>query len=445
MSQFSSASNIAPGGLNYLGTWDANTNTPTIVSGTGTQGDYYLVSVAGTTDIDGFSDWQVGDWIIFNGTTWQEIDNQNSNYVYINHGDLRDLADEGLLRVGTFYIIQDYQTIYARPDYDGSGTIKSTLTIVTAPVEPLIVQAIAPGKLSSTAKSTYFPLDQIQYDINVITTYDYGGATNSAPCKGRITERITPEGLRADYDHRVVEFIRYERLPGTSEFYDINDNGGATQLFNTFDPGKCYDVSLPDTYTARDVNGFEFPNTVFQKATSGSKFYGYTYNNTFNRKTSNNTVGVCQGNITGLVNCNINYLQENVGLIFDGVQAGVCQNNVGTYAGNNISLVTCPIINGNILANPGAGISRGTSGTIENTTVEGSISRFSFITFDNNVVGDSLENVSGTLEGRTVNATLYPDLFTGVPTQNWSFMGDPNGDQYYRYFDGSIDVTNIIV
>jgi len=62
-------------GLSYQGTWNASTNTPTIVSSTGTQGYYYVVSVDGSTTIDGESDWVVGDWIIFNGATWQKLDN----------------------------------------------------------------------------------------------------------------------------------------------------------------------------------------------------------------------------------------------------------------------------------------------------------------------------------------------------------------------------------
>jgi hypothetical protein len=45
----------AIGALNYKGTWDASTNTPTLVSSTGTKGDYYLVSVAGSTTLNGIS------------------------------------------------------------------------------------------------------------------------------------------------------------------------------------------------------------------------------------------------------------------------------------------------------------------------------------------------------------------------------------------------------
>jgi hypothetical protein len=60
--------------LTYKGTWNASTNTPTLASGVGDAGDYYIVSVAGTTNLDGITDWQPGDWAIFNGTEWQKID-----------------------------------------------------------------------------------------------------------------------------------------------------------------------------------------------------------------------------------------------------------------------------------------------------------------------------------------------------------------------------------
>ena len=62
------------GGLSYQGTWNASTNTPTLVSSTGVNGYYYVVSVAGSTNLNGITDWQAGDWLIFNGSTWQKID-----------------------------------------------------------------------------------------------------------------------------------------------------------------------------------------------------------------------------------------------------------------------------------------------------------------------------------------------------------------------------------
>jgi hypothetical protein len=63
------------GALNYQGTWNASTNTPTLTSSVGTKGYYYVVSVAGTTNLNGITDWQIGDWAVYNGTAWQKIDN----------------------------------------------------------------------------------------------------------------------------------------------------------------------------------------------------------------------------------------------------------------------------------------------------------------------------------------------------------------------------------
>jgi len=65
---------VSGSGLTYQGTWNASTNTPTLASSTGTSGYYYIVSVAGTTNLNGITDWQAGDWLVFNGTVWQKID-----------------------------------------------------------------------------------------------------------------------------------------------------------------------------------------------------------------------------------------------------------------------------------------------------------------------------------------------------------------------------------
>ena len=65
------------GGLSYQGTWNASTNTPTLTSSVGVNGYYYIVSTAGSTNLDGITDWQIGDWLIFNGTVWQKIDQSN--------------------------------------------------------------------------------------------------------------------------------------------------------------------------------------------------------------------------------------------------------------------------------------------------------------------------------------------------------------------------------
>jgi hypothetical protein len=65
------------GGLSYRGTWNASTNTPTLTSSSGTSNYYYVVSVSGSTNLNGITDWVTGDWAIYNGTVWQKIDQTN--------------------------------------------------------------------------------------------------------------------------------------------------------------------------------------------------------------------------------------------------------------------------------------------------------------------------------------------------------------------------------
>ena len=66
------------GGVTYQGTWNAATNIPALESGVGTKGYYYIVTVAGNTNLDGITSWNVGDWAIFNGTTWNKVDNTDA-------------------------------------------------------------------------------------------------------------------------------------------------------------------------------------------------------------------------------------------------------------------------------------------------------------------------------------------------------------------------------
>jgi len=75
----------ALGALNYKGTWNASTNTPTLTSSVGAKGDYYVVSVAGSTNLNGISNWGVGDLATFNGAVWQRVEGgADGNFVNLS-------------------------------------------------------------------------------------------------------------------------------------------------------------------------------------------------------------------------------------------------------------------------------------------------------------------------------------------------------------------------
>ena len=69
-----------PAGLQFEGTWDASTGNPP--SASPENGQFWIVSVAGSTNLSGITDWKVGDWAIYvvagSGTDgWQKVDNSS--------------------------------------------------------------------------------------------------------------------------------------------------------------------------------------------------------------------------------------------------------------------------------------------------------------------------------------------------------------------------------
>jgi hypothetical protein len=66
------------GQVEYRGSWNANTNTPNLatLNPAARKGDYFVVSVAGASDPDTAGrTWEPGDWLVYNGITWDKIDN----------------------------------------------------------------------------------------------------------------------------------------------------------------------------------------------------------------------------------------------------------------------------------------------------------------------------------------------------------------------------------
>ena len=63
------------GAVTYVSAWNASTGFPPSL--TPIKGQYWVVSVSGNTDLSGIFDWQVKDWAIYNGTTWDKVDNSD--------------------------------------------------------------------------------------------------------------------------------------------------------------------------------------------------------------------------------------------------------------------------------------------------------------------------------------------------------------------------------
>lgn len=168
------ASGNTVGGLVYRGTWDASTNTPALQSGVGTKGDYYVVSVAGTTNLDGITDWQVGDWAVFNGLVWQKVDNTDA-VLSVNGqtGVVVLTASDVGATPNTTYVL-------AGTGLSGGGQLNANVTVGLANT------TVSAGTYGSSAN-----VAQITVDAQGRIT----GASNVAIPQGTVTQINTGTGL----------------------------------------------------------------------------------------------------------------------------------------------------------------------------------------------------------------------------------------------------------
>jgi hypothetical protein len=120
------------GGVMYQGTWNASTNTPTLTSSVGTKGHYYVVSVAGSTNLNGVTDWKLGDWAIFNGSTWEKVDNTDS-VVSVNGYTGAVVLTTSDVAEGTRLYYTDTRARASLSFVAGSGAYNSTTGVITIP------------------------------------------------------------------------------------------------------------------------------------------------------------------------------------------------------------------------------------------------------------------------------------------------------------------------
>lgn len=109
-------SQLPESAMEYKGTWDASTNTPTLVDGTGTNGDFYIVSADGTVTFSAGRTFTfyVNDRVIYDGSVdeWVRLP---ASVDYENFIAENITATESLKSEGTFEV-------------DGNSTFNNNIT-----------------------------------------------------------------------------------------------------------------------------------------------------------------------------------------------------------------------------------------------------------------------------------------------------------------------------
>jgi len=105
--------------------WNASTNVPPIKSGIGQTGSAFIVSVAGTTTVDGMSNWEVGDWIVFALDRWYRLAIGNSHLGTMASQDADDVNITGGVITGMSNVDSEVFSVEGEIIYRQPGGIYS--------------------------------------------------------------------------------------------------------------------------------------------------------------------------------------------------------------------------------------------------------------------------------------------------------------------------------
>lgn len=136
--------------MEYQGTWDASTNTPTLADGTGTSGFFYRVQVAGTQNLgSGSQTFVVGDWVMYNGSIWQLAHSGADAVTSVN-------GQAGVVVLTTDDVAQGVTNLYFTASAARTAAVENSIVsghTTIAPSGDAVFTALA-AKLSSVSQDT---------------------------------------------------------------------------------------------------------------------------------------------------------------------------------------------------------------------------------------------------------------------------------------------------
>lgn len=177
------------GAVEYQGTWNASTNSPNLPILSPSKGDYYVVSVTGSTSLGGITDWKVGDWAIYNGAAWEKVDNTDAVWSVF----------------GRFGAV-----VAATNDYSWAQIDKSVSSFADITTRSAV--DIASGTLSDARLSNNVPLKNAANIFTNTNQFEYVGMGGTAPESGHTTTaaflKISKSGVNLDTDNNNAVYIK---------------------------------------------------------------------------------------------------------------------------------------------------------------------------------------------------------------------------------------------
>jgi hypothetical protein len=473
------------GNVNFQGLWNAATNTPTLANppSAGTKGYYYIVSTGGT--FAGIS-FEVGDWIISDGSAWGKVDNTDAvSSVFGRTGNVvasnGDYNTSQVTESGNLYYT-DARSRAALSFAAGSGAYNSGTGVITIPTNNnqitngagYITSASsitgASGALTSRDNRTISPSEdnagQLKFGFtswanNDNAPYaDYlhlrsyndssGGNDNLVMfLKSAIGMRIYQQSFGSATAYSSFKDIAFTDGTNATGTWGINITGNAGTVTNgvytsrtiTIN-GTTQDLSANRTFnvgTVTSVNassplassGGTTPNITIQQANgSQNGFISSTDWTTFNNKTSN------LGTVTSVAALTLGTAGTDLSSsVANGTTTPVITLNVPTASAANrgaLSAADWTTFNGKQPALNGTGFVKisGTTISYDNSTyLTTGTAASTYLPLTGGTLTGALNGTSASFTGNIESTSLTASIVAGRTT-GYGYFGNLTGGAY---------------
>lgn len=258
--------------MHYAGVWNARDNAPTLTSGTGVNGATYRVFVEGTTTLDGQSQWNVGDYAVFNGTTWDKWDGTPLEVTSVagRTGNVVLSASDivGLVTVATSGSYNDLTDVPTFADVAYSGSYNDLSD------QPSIPTAVS----------------ELTNDLSFVTASDVADHVTTFDLSSALSTKANTADL-AD----VATSNNYNDLSNVPLFADVAFSGSYTDLSNAPKIPELGNIRVSDTTvsTYGTLRTIDFSGNIVVSG-NVSTIGGFKFDSINNPTltTNNNAIGI---------------------------------------------------------------------------------------------------------------------------------------------------------
>lgn len=399
-------------GVEYQGTWNASTNTPFLQSSVGTQGHYYVVSVSGNTNLNGITDWKVGDWAIYNGSAWDKVDNTDAvvsvngytGAVVLTASDVgsvpttRTLTINGVgydLSLDRSWTVGDVRTdgSYANPSWISSLAWSKITGTPTTLAGYGITDAISSSRTLTINGVSYDLSANRTWNVGTVTSVGTSGPLTGGTITGSGTIGITQAGSSSD------------GYLSSTDWSEFNSKQSAIS------------VNAPLTFVSGVIG-------ITQSGTSTDGYLSSTDWNTFNNKVSGSGTAYKLPMWSGpssLSDSPLSYLSDTFTFEYN-------SSTGGTVIFTNIGLTTYTYsIQMNNFGSPRSTVHNYTDGLVIQSI--GSTQTSRMFANGNFILGAGISDTGHKL---TISGDLYVDTISNATTDTNKFIVSDGGVIKYR-------------